>query len=44
MGGDTQIVHAPVGVPTVVTGKDAAKKAPDCKRGLAVDVLVRSLP
>ncbi|WP_406088945.1 IS5 family transposase [Streptomyces sp. NBC_01013] len=36
---DTQSVHAAVNVPTTTTGKDAAKKVPGRKRGLAVDVL-----
>ncbi|PJJ06571.1 IS4 family transposase [Streptomyces sp. 2333.5] len=36
---DTQSVHAAAGVPAVTTGKDAAKKVPGRKRGLAVDVL-----
>ncbi len=36
---DTQSVHAAVGVPAQSTGRDAAKKVPGRKRGLAVDVL-----
>ncbi|WP_157254400.1 IS5 family transposase [Nonomuraea typhae] len=36
---DTQSVHASAGVPPTTTGKDAAKKVPGRKRGLAVDVL-----
>lgn len=36
---DTQSVHAAVDVPATATGKDAAKKVPGRKRGLAVDVL-----
>ncbi|MFC9454322.1 IS5 family transposase [Streptomyces sp. NPDC056983] len=36
---DTQSVHAAVNVPATTTGKDAAKKVPGRKRGLAVDVL-----
>lgn len=36
---DTQSLHAAAGVPAVTTGRDAAKKAPGRKRGLAVDVL-----
>ncbi|WUL21218.1 IS5 family transposase [Streptomyces sp. NBC_00353] len=36
---DTQSVHAAVNVPAATTGKDAAKKVPGRKRGLAVDVL-----
>lgn len=35
---DTQIVRAATGVPAVTTGKDAAKRVPGRKRGLAVDV------
>ncbi|MEU3795772.1 IS5 family transposase [Streptomyces fructofermentans] len=35
----TQSVHAAAGVPSVSTGRDAAKKVPGRKRGLAVDVL-----
>lgn len=36
---DTQSVHAAVNLPAATTGKDAAKKVPGRKRGLAVDVL-----
>ncbi|MEV0695164.1 IS5 family transposase [Streptomyces sp. NPDC050388] len=36
---DTQSVHAAAGVPTATTGRDAAKRVPGRKRGLAVDVL-----
>lgn len=36
---DTQSVHAAAGVPAATTGRDAAKKVPGRKRGLAVDVL-----
>ncbi|WP_043619998.1 IS5 family transposase [Nonomuraea candida] len=36
---DTQSVRAAAGVPATTTGKDAAKKVPGRKRGLAVDVL-----
>jgi len=36
---DTQSVRAATGVPAVTTGKDAAKRLPGRKRGLAVDVL-----
>ncbi|KAF5999215.1 IS5 family transposase [Streptomyces sp. WAC00263] len=36
---DTQSLHAAAGVPADTTGKDAAKKVPGRKRGLAVDVL-----
>lgn len=36
---DTQSVHAAVNVRAATTGKDAAKKVPGRKRGLAVDVL-----
>jgi transposase len=36
---DTQSLHAAAGVPAGTTGKDAAKKVPGRKRGLAVDVL-----
>ncbi|WP_416983391.1 IS5 family transposase [Streptomyces sp. T028] len=36
---DTQSLHAAAGVPAKTTGKDAAKKVPGRKRGLAVDVL-----
>lgn len=36
---DTQSIHAAAGVPATTTGKDAAKKVPGRKRGLAVDVL-----
>ncbi|MGP3964307.1 IS5 family transposase [Nonomuraea sp. 3N208] len=36
---DTQSVRAAAGVPKTTTGRDAAKKVPGRKRGLAVDVL-----
>ncbi|MGI5268879.1 IS5 family transposase [Nonomuraea sp. CA-218870] len=36
---DTQSVRAAAGVPKATTGRDAAKKIPGRKRGLAVDVL-----
>ncbi|MFJ8097510.1 IS5 family transposase [Streptomyces griseofuscus] len=36
---DTQSLHAAAGVPVATTGRDAAKKVPGRKRGLAVDVL-----
>jgi transposase len=36
---DTQSVHAANHVPAATTGKDAAKRVPGRKRGLAVDVL-----
>jgi transposase len=36
---DTQSMHAAAGVPADTTGRDAAKKVPGRKRGLAVDVL-----
>ncbi|GLX00942.1 transposase [Microtetraspora sp. NBRC 16547] len=36
---DTQSVHAAAGVPSGTTGRDAGKKVPGRKRGLAVDVL-----
>jgi transposase len=36
---DTQSVRAATGVPATTTGRDAAKKVPGRKRGLAVDVL-----
>ncbi|MFE9826500.1 IS5 family transposase [Streptomyces sp. NPDC005791] len=36
---DTQSVRVANGVPAVTTGKDAAKRVPGRKRGLAVDVL-----
>ncbi|XXZ51874.1 IS5 family transposase [Streptomyces cavourensis] len=36
---DTQSVRAAAGVPAVTTSKDAAKRVPGRKRGLAVDVL-----
>ncbi|MFE7616371.1 IS5 family transposase [Streptomyces sp. NPDC057496] len=36
---DTQSVHAAAGVPASTTGRDAAKRVPGRKRGLAVDVL-----
>jgi transposase len=35
---DTQSVHVAAGVPASTTGKDAAKRVPGRKRGLAVDV------
>ncbi|MGW1048770.1 transposase [Streptomyces sp. NPDC002521] len=35
----TQSLHAAAGVPADTTGRDAAKKVPGRKRGLAVDVL-----
>ncbi|MGP3921578.1 IS5 family transposase, partial [Nonomuraea sp. 10N515B] len=35
---DTQSVRAAAGVPATTTGRDAAKKVPGRKRGLAVDV------
>ncbi|MFI6505493.1 IS5 family transposase [Nonomuraea typhae] len=35
---DTQSIHAAAGVPATTTGRDAAKKVPGRKRGLAVDV------
>lgn len=35
---DTQSVHVAAGVPTATTGRDAAKRVPGRKRGLAVDV------
>ncbi|MFI7640601.1 IS5 family transposase [Nonomuraea sp. NPDC049400] len=35
---DTQSVHVAAGVPATTTGRDAAKKVPGRKRGLAVDV------
>ncbi len=35
---DTQSLHAAAGVPATTTGRDAAKKVPGRKRGLAVDV------
>jgi hypothetical protein len=35
----TQSVHAAAGVPASTTGKDAGKRVPGRKRGLAVDVL-----
>ncbi|WP_408607452.1 transposase [Kitasatospora mediocidica] len=35
----TQSLHAAAGVQAVTTGRDAAKKVPGRKRGLAVDVL-----
>ncbi len=36
---DTQSVHAAAGVPSETTGRDAAKRMPGRKRGIAVDVL-----
>ncbi len=36
---DTQSVHAAAGVPASTTGRDAGKRVPGGKRGLAVDVL-----
>ncbi len=36
---DTQSVHSAASVPAATTGKDAGKKVPGRKRGLAVDVL-----
>ncbi|GHH67974.1 transposase [Streptomyces umbrinus] len=36
---DTQCVRTATGVPAATTGKDAAKRVPGRKRGLAVDVL-----
>jgi transposase len=36
---DTQSLHAAVNVPAATTGRDAAKKVPGRKRGLAVDVI-----
>ncbi|MEU2742950.1 transposase [Streptomyces sp. NPDC007095] len=36
---DTQSLHAAAGVPAGTTGRDANKKVPGRKRGLAVDVL-----
>lgn len=36
---DTQSLHAAAGVPATTTGKDAAKRVPGRKRGIAVDVL-----
>lgn len=36
---DTQSVHAATGVPAKTTGKDAGKRVPGRKRGIAVDVL-----
>lgn len=36
---DTQSLHAAAGVPADTTGRDASKKVPGRKRGLAVDVL-----
>lgn len=36
---DTQSVHAAAGVPASTTGRDAGKRVPGRKRGLAVDVL-----
>lgn len=37
---DTQSLHAAAGVPADTTGRDAKKKVPRRKRGLAVEVLV----
>jgi transposase len=36
---DTQSVHVAAGVPASTTGRDAAKRVPGRKRGLAVDVM-----
>jgi hypothetical protein len=36
---DTQSLHAVAGAPADTTGRDANKKVPGRKRGLAVDVL-----
>lgn len=36
---DTRSVHAAAGVPSSTTGRDAGKRVPGRKRGLAVDVL-----
>ncbi|MET7855455.1 IS5 family transposase [Streptomyces avermitilis] len=36
---DTQSVHVAAGVPAATTGRDAAKRVPGRKRGLAVDAL-----
>jgi transposase len=36
---DTQSLHAAAGVPSSTTGRDAGKRVPGRKRGLAVDVL-----
>lgn len=36
---DTQSVHAAAGIPASTTGRDAGKRVPGRKRGLAVDVL-----
>jgi hypothetical protein len=36
---DTQSVHVAAGLPTSTTGLDPAKRVPDRKWGLAVDVL-----
>ncbi|MFI5812409.1 transposase [Streptomyces sp. NPDC051643] len=36
---DPQSLHAAVGVPAGATGRDAARKVPGRRRGLAVDVL-----
>jgi hypothetical protein len=36
---DTQSIRAANHVPAATTGKDAAKKVPGRKRGIAVDVL-----
>jgi transposase len=36
---DTQSLHAAVNVPAATTGRDAAKRVPGRKRGLAVDVI-----
>lgn len=35
---DTQSLHAAIGVPAALPGKDASKRVPGRKRGLAVDV------
>jgi transposase len=36
---DSQSVHAAVNVPAATTGRDAAKKVPGRKRGIAIDVI-----
>ncbi len=36
---DSQSVHAAVNVPAVTTGKDAGKKVPGRKKGIAIDVI-----
>ncbi|MFB9720519.1 IS5 family transposase [Planobispora longispora] len=41
---DTQSVHVAAGVSASATGKDAAKRVPGRKRGLAVDVLGLVIP